>query len=558
MGGAVVGTAAYMSPEQAHGQTLDERSDVFSFGSVLYEMISGRQAFAGDSMLSVMSSVARDEPSPLNVSPEISGIVRRCMRKDPADRFQTISEVKAALEQCSAKPAEKQPSIAVLPFTNLSADKENEYFSDGLAEEILNALSQVEGLKVAARASSFSFKGKGAEMSEVGARLRVATVLDGSVRRAGNRVRVTVQLVDVSNGYQLWSERYDRQMEDIFEVQDEIARAIAEKLKVTLGAGVVKQSTKNAEAYDLYLKGRHFWHQRSPGTLRLAIEAFEKAIQLDPEYALAYAGLSDCHGLFRIYGWVRKEDVQPKALAAVTKAMTLGASLWEIQYSRAIYGFYFERNWREAEQYFRNAVEINPRSSLAQVYFGAFLITAGRGEESLERIAIASRLDPLSAFIHVLTGAALSFLRDFDAAERATRQALDLQPGYLFSLWNRGLGFCASGRAAEAIALLEQVVAVSRAPIYLGFLGLAYGRAGNNDDAHRLLGELDDRASRGEYIMPLARVFIYTGLNDLPAIRRTFAEAVEDLDVLFLKYAITQFPEEVLDDPEMKELLSRI
>jgi len=252
-------------------------------------------------------------------------------------------------------------------------------------------------------------------------------------------------------------------MQDIFEVQDEIARAIAEKLKLTLGAGVVKQSTKNAEAYDLYLKGRHFWHQRSPGTLRMAIEAFEEAVRLDSEYRLAYAGLDCC---------------------------------------------------------------------------------APAGSP----LAIRSRLNSASYL----------FVREFEASERAAGQALDLQAGYLFGLWNRGLALCGLGRAAEAINLLEEVVAVSRAPIYLGFLRLAYGRAGRSDDAQRLLSELDDRASRGEYVAAFARVYIHAGLNDLPAIRRTLAEAVEDRVVLFLGYAISLLPDEVRNDPEIHRLLMQI
>jgi tetratricopeptide (TPR) repeat protein len=368
---------------------------------------------------------------------------------------------------------------------------------------------------------------------------------------------VTVQLVDTTNGYQLWSDRYDRQMEDIFEVQDEIARAIADKLKVTIGAGV-KQSTKNTEAYDLYLKGRHFWHQRLPGTLRLAIEAFEEAIRLDREYALAYAGLADCHGIFRIYGWVRKEEAQPKAHAAVTQAMNLNASLWEVQFSRGLYTLFFEHNWREAEPYLVRAIEINPASSLAQVYYGVFLAMSGRREVALAKLTVASRLDPLSTFIHVFQSCSHFFLGDFEASERAAGHALNLQPGSLFPAWMRGLALCRLGRNAEAINLLEQVLEVSRAPIFLGFLGIAFGRAGRSEDAQRLLRELDDRASRGEYVIPIARIYIHIGLNDLPAIRRTFGEAVEDLTVLFLCVAIQFFPDEVRNDPEIHRLLLQI
>jgi serine/threonine protein kinase len=289
--GAMMGTIAYMAPEQAQGKPADARSDVFAFGLLLYELLSGRRAFQGDNPLATVAAILQSEPPALSAS-AATPVVTRCLKKDPAERFQTMAAVREALEQSQSAPAAAAPvsgtpaisvapSIAVLPFANIGADKENEYFSDGLAEEILNALSQVEGLSVAARTSSFSFRGTGAELSEIAAKLRVANVLEGSVRRAGNRVRVTVQLVDARNGFHLWSERYDRQMEDIFEVQDEIARSIAERLKVTLGGGV-KRSTNNLEAYELYLKGRHYWHQRSPSTLRVAIQCFEQAIQVDP------------------------------------------------------------------------------------------------------------------------------------------------------------------------------------------------------------------------------------------------------------------------------------
>jgi TolB-like protein/Tfp pilus assembly protein PilF len=558
MAGTLLGTAAYMSPEQAQGKVLDERSDVFSFGAVLYELLSGKRAFPGDSMIDVLSSVVRDEPSSLAVSPEIADIIKRCMRKNPGERFQMMSEVRAALEQCGSKPGEKQPSIAVLPFTNLSADKENEYFSDGLSEEILNALSQVSGLQVAARSSSFFFKGKGTELSEIAAKLRVSTVLEGSVRRAGNRVRVTVQLVDAANGFHLWSERYDRQMEDIFEVQDEIARAIAERLTATLGAGV-KQTTRNPQAYDLYLKGRHLWHQRSPASVRAAIHSFEEAIKLDPQYALAYAGLSDCYGILRVYGWVRADEGRDRARAAMAQAMALDPSLWEVHFARAFYTFYFEHDWRQAGQHFLKAIEINPRSSLAQGYYAVFLAGLGRVDEAVSHAGIALKLDPLAAFIHGLAATAFCTCRRFEDAERAARQALELQPGYLFGLWFHGLSLSGLRRGPEAVEEFERVVGISRAPIYVGFLGMAYCVAGRTTDALRLLDELEDRAARGEFVPAFTRLSIYTGQNDVPAIRQSLKEALgESTAPLTLQCITCQFPEETSSDPEIQRLLAAL
>jgi len=240
------------------------------------------------------------------------------------------------------------PSLAVMPFQNLSADPENEYFSDGLAEEILNALSEVAGLTVAARSSSFWFKNKPAAVSEIAIKLHVKNLLQGSVRRAGSHLRVTVQMVDAQSGFQLWSERYDRQMEDVFEIQDEIARAIAGKLKVTLGAAA-KPATTNTEAYEMYLKGRHFWHLRTPNALRSAIECFRETIKMDPAFVLAYAGLADCYGILRFYGWTRAEETREEAYAAVAEAVRLEPERWEVIYSRGGYKFFFERDWRAAE-----------------------------------------------------------------------------------------------------------------------------------------------------------------------------------------------------------------
>jgi TolB-like protein len=445
-----------------------------------------------------------------------------------------------------------------LPFANLSADKENEYFSDGLAEEMLIALSQVEGLRVAARSSSFSFKGKNTEMSEIASKLHVANVLDGSVRRAGNRVRVTVQLVDARNGFQLWSERYDRQMEDIFAVQDEIACAIANQLKLTLGAGV-KPATQNLEAYELYLKGRHLCSQRSPSSVRLGMKCFQQALEFDPGSALAWSGLADCYGILRVYGWISHEESQPPARAAVTKAVELAPELWEVNFSRAIYDFYFVTNWREAGPHFKKALEINPRSSLAQAYYGIFLALDRRLEEALAHVTLACQLDPLSPFIHGLSSLSFFTSGQFEPALRLAQQAEELQADYLFGNWAKGLSLCILGRNDEAVETLEKVVAASRTPLFVGLLGTAYGRAGRSDDASRLLHELEDRGSRGEFIPAFTLLSIHAGFGDIPAIRQSLASVQAESTPAFSLCATSAlFLDQLRSDPEIDRMLFEI
>jgi adenylate cyclase len=459
--------------------------------------------------------------------------------------------VHESLVPAQATPTDK--SIAVLPFANLSADKDNEYFSDGLAEEILNALSQVEDLRVASRNSSFFFKGKATEMSEIATKLRVANVLEGSARRAGNRLRITVQLVDARNGFQLWSERYDRQMEDIFEIQDDIAKAITERLKVTLGAGA-QRSTSNPEAYEIYLKGRHHWHQRSPGALHAAIRCFEEAIKLDPGYALAYAGLADCYGILRAWGWMSGEAARARAMAAMTQGITLAPWLWEVNFSRAFYILHFERAWRDAEPHFQKAIAINPRSSLAQVYYGLFLETEGRAEAAVAQTMLACRLDPLSPIVHGHASTTLNALGCFDAAEHAAQQALELQPDFILGLTNRGLALCGLGRYEEAIEPLERGAIISRDPICVCRLGFGYAQAGRPEDARRLLHEWEDRGTRGEYIPAFAPMTIHVGLGDLPAIRATFAKALaETVSPLSIRN-IGHFLQPFRSDPEIDRL----
>src|SRR5258708_11969149 len=314
--GTVLGTAAYMSPEQAKGEPTDARSDIFSFGVVLYEMLSGRRAFSRNSAIETMAAIVRDEPAPLDAPSSLSAIVTRCLRKAPAERFQTVAEVRVALEGAVAK-REQQPSIAVLPFANLSADKDNEYFSDGLAEEILNGLTPLPGLRVIARASAFAFRGREHAIAEIGEKLSVGSVLHGSVRRSGSRIRVNVQLINVSDESQLWSERYDREMRDVFDIQDEIAQAIVEKLEVKLGTKsgqpLVKRYTENPEAHSLYLKGNFHLYHFTPEELEKGKVCLEQAVALEPNHAPAWVQLAEVYIASCFQGHAPPREQWPKA-----------------------------------------------------------------------------------------------------------------------------------------------------------------------------------------------------------------------------------------------------
>jgi serine/threonine protein kinase len=564
--GMILGTAAYMSPEQASGRPVDARSDIFSFGVLLYEMLSGQRAFSEDTPISTMGAILHKEPKPLKeiapeVPAELEAVVSRCMAKKAAERFQSMPEVREALKkapaQATAAAEAEGSSLAVLPFANLSADKENEYFSDGLAEEILIALSQVKGLRVAARSSSFSFKGKQADASEIGAKLNVGHVLDGSVRRAGNRMRVTVQLVDARKCFPLWSERYDRQMEDIFEVQDEIARAIAAQLQVTLGAGV-KQATQNVEAYELYLKGRHFLNQRLASTMRLAIQCFEQAIQEDPDFALPYAGLADCYAILRVYGFIRHEEGQGPALAAVTKAKALAPNSWEVNVSKGLYDFYFGK-WQESGAFFERAVQLNPRSSLAHGYLAIYLAMNRKRDEAMSHAQTAYRMDPLNPFAHALAACTCQLLGDAAAGLPLVEKALELQPDFLFGLWMKGLLLTELSRHEQAVPTLERVIGNTRAPIFVALLAMSYGRAGRKEDALRLLTELKERKEQGEFVAAWSPGGAMIELGDVVGWRLALQDAWRESTPAFgIRLLTTHKLDEYRSDPEIDRLLTQL
>ena len=540
--GTVLGTVGYMAPEQLRGEPTDARADIFAVGVIVHELITGQNPFHRGSPADTMTAVLREEPSDLADQPgmpaTLARIVRRCLEKDPIERFQTARDLGFALETSAeapttpaAKTEVEDRSIAVLPFANMSPDPDSEYFSDGLADELINALTHLPGLRVAARTSAFRFRGREVDIKEIGRALRVATVLEGSVRRMGHRLRVTAQLINVADGYHRWSERYDREMADVFEIQDDIVTSIIKALAPALlreAKTVVKRPTENLEAYELHLKGRQFWHQRSPVLMPIAIRSFEQAIALDPDYALAYAGLADCYGVLRVFGWAPAATSRPPAEAALRHALALDPMLPEVQFSQGEFTFCFERAWLQAEPYFRRALELNPRSSLAHVYYSLFLAVAYRPDEASAHVSVALDLDPLSPFVLTL-GAWAPYMRAaYPDAEHLVRRALDLQPDYLLGLVVLAVVLSLSDRVAGAIPVAERLVALSRAPTFVGLLGLVYGLAGRTDDLTRLEHELEERRSRGEYITPVSRVHFAMGRGDRGLIRRALEDCLAD------------------------------
>jgi eukaryotic-like serine/threonine-protein kinase len=497
--GTISGTAPYMSPEQAQGQVLDERSDVYGVGAVLYEMLSGRAPFAGTSLAETLSAVLRDEPRPLNVPPDLARFVRRCLSKSRSERFASMAEALAALRTINHRePALSQRSIAVLPFTNMSADKENEYFSDGLAEEIINALAKLPDLKVTARTSAFAFRGKDADVGEIARRLNVEHILEGSVRKAGNRVRVTAQLVKAADGFHVWSERYDREMTDIFAIQDEISAAIARQLQVSLSARAMsRRKVPKVEAYEAYLASRHEWYKLTPAALQRSLEFCERALAIDPHYAEAYVGLAAYYFGVAWFGGADPREMLPKARTTALRAVELDE---ESANAHALVGAVkciADYDWAGGEAHLRRALALDRTPHVALTHALWCLRPQGRLDEALDELQALCERDPLAAFAHSEMANVLLLMRRYEDAALAARRALDLESDYLLALFTLVAARVGQMRYEEGIAAAERAALVSgRWLVPLAYLGYAYAAAGRLDDARAVRDEMHRFAER--------------------------------------------------------------
>jgi serine/threonine-protein kinase len=573
--GLAIGTPGYMSPEQAAGsQDIDGRSDLYSLACTLFEMLAGQPPFTGPTVESVVRQHLAAEPVPVtNFRPAVprglAGTIARALAKAPADRFNPVAQFGEALVTPLRAPAgvakggaDDRPSVAVLPFVNMSADPENEYFSDGVTEEITNALSKIDALRVASRTSAFAFKGKSADIPTVGDRLNVATVLEGSVRKAGNRVRVTAQLIQVADDDHLWSDRFDSDLEDIFALQDRIAQAIVAVLRVKLlgtdEKAIVSPGTENVQAYELYLKGRYFWNKRNEESVRRGIEYFQQAIELDPSYVLAHVGVADSYNILGFYDLMPPREAFARAKAAATRALELDDTLAEAHTSAGYVEFYHDWNWVGAERSFKRAIELNPNYSIAHQFYANYLDQVGRTAEAERQWENALQLDPLSLIINAGLGWHHYFARRFDEAISALRKALEMDETFVpGNVW-LGLACAQRGAFEESIAALTAAVRYSHeSPATVAELARAHALAGKEDHARKLLAQLQQQGDE-RYVPPYEIAGVHLALGELDLAFSLLEQAFHERShsLAFLK--VDPRFDTARDDPRYTALLRRV
>jgi serine/threonine protein kinase/tetratricopeptide (TPR) repeat protein len=572
--GAVMGTPAYMSPEQARGQEVDKRTDIWAFGCCLFECLSGRKPFEGKTTSDLMASVLKSEPNwdllPDETPAEVQTLLRRCLEKEPPRRLSSIGDIAILLDESTRRPrASSSPqisvihgspnpppsstralakwlrpviggllslvigtgvffwmrygpaenrSIAVLPFDNLTSDKENEYLSDGITEQLIDALAQVDGLNVPPRTSAFVFKNKHEDIRQIGGKLRVAAVLEGSLRQAGNKLRVTVGLTRVDSGFQIWSQTYDWERQDPFVIQEEIARIVLAKLNVQLrgesAAPLVQRSTENGEAMHLYLKGLFFFNRRTETDLNKAKEFFQQAIEVDPKYALAFAGVADCYNALAYMNFLSPTDGFPKARAAASKAIEINRALPAAHAALGYYLMYHEFDFRQAEREFQNAIELNPNYVTARHYYAIYLTAVGRLKDARAEIERAQKLDVLSVPITTDMGFQLHYAGHQEEAVRQLQSALEMNPQFPLAHFWLGRVYTTQQQYEKALAEYEAVPTLRTWQPMLAAKGFLYGMWGKPDAARKILAEFESIRSQNRFVTSYGVALVHMGLGE--------------------------------------------
>jgi TolB-like protein/Tfp pilus assembly protein PilF len=452
------------------------------------------------------------------------------------------------------------PSIAVLPFVNIGGDPDKEYFSDGITEELINALAKLEGLRVISRTSVFYFKEKNLGIKTIGEKLEVDAVLEGSVRIEGKRLRIAAQLVKVADDSHLWAETYDREIKDVFAIQEEVSRAIVDKLRPRLlvkgDRRLAKHYTENLEAYNLYLKGRFFWNKVS---YKEAIEYFERALALDPNYALAYAGLADTYNRMAFFLSESVAEYYPKAKAAAMKALEIDDMLPEAHAALGSIRFRYDWDWEDAERHLKRAIELNPGNALAHHHYADYLWTMGRLDEGIAEVKIALELDPLSILMNRFLGLILQSAHKYDQAIEQLQKTLELYPNHVGALMFLGAAYAENGEYEAGIVVLEKVVNLTKgkSPFALGFLGYAYGLAGKKEEAQEILDKVLERSKRG-YFSPHFIAVIYTALGDKDKAFEWLEKAHEERDPRLYPIKVIPRLESLHSDPRFTALLKKM
>ncbi|NIM91494.1 MAG: protein kinase [Candidatus Aminicenantes bacterium] len=604
--GVMIGTPHYISPEQTEGATVDQRTDIYAMGAILYEMVTGRPPFEGDNGLSVALKHKTEVPKPprdsnARIPEELDRLILKCLSKKKEQRYQSAEELLAGLSRLgegvtgeTPVTAEKKTatmttedrecieSIAVLPFKDMSPQRDQDYFCEGLAEELINALTQVKGLKVPARTSSFSFKGKEEDIREIGRQLNVGSVLEGSVQKAGDRLRVTAQLICVSDGYHLWSERFDRKIEDIFAVQDEISLAVVNKLKVELLAGekekLTKRHTQDKKAYQLYLKGRYHWNRRSPRDMVMAVDLFQRAINKDTAYALPYVGIADVFNMLAEFGFIPPQEAYLKSKSLLQKALEIDDSLSEVYSALALIIYCYEWDLPGAERHALRAIELNPQSWYAHAVYGEILGTWGRNREALEEARMEVEADPLSSMAQAFYGIILSVMGRVEEGREQILRAIAMEPDQaMFHLWLGIVYLTKPASLEKAIEYLQKAADVGVTLAY-GYLGMAQALVGQKEEALKCLAKLEQvekerflplplklllylkpglrhfRSFKRKYCPAFLKAFIYCGLKRQGEALAQLEKASRNRD--YLLPVVLRVTAELIDFPWMRKVTS--
>jgi serine/threonine protein kinase/tetratricopeptide (TPR) repeat protein len=621
--GIIIGTVQYMSPEQLRRLDLDARTDLWSLGVVLYEMVAGQSPFKATSESDVVASILQRKPSYEwrleDVPPQWEWILKKALSKDREERYQTARdllidlkrlrreiEFDRQLESCeridagprggkpvslrtrSDAPAEggkktsrapsgsarRSPSasrrrsrgainsLAVMPLVNASADPNAEYLSDGITESIINNLSQLPNLRVMARSTVFRYKGREVDPQQIGAELGVHAVLTGRVLQLSDSLVIGAELVKVSDGSQLWGQHFNRKPGDIFAVQEEISNQISEKLQMQLSGEererLAKRHTQNAEAYQLYLKGRYHWNKRVEQGMTKSIQYFEAAIEIDPNYALAYAGLADSYIILGFYGVLSPNEVMPKAKAAANKALELDDTLAEAHISRSYAQAAYDWNWSVAERGYKKAIKLNTNYATAHHWYGEYLALVGRADEASAELARAHELDPLSLIIGVAVGWIHYLGRRYDDAIERFFKTLELDPNFFQARLCLGLAYIQKSMFEPAIAEFQKVLVIlGRDPGTLAALGYAYGVSGKKSEARKLLDELKEQSAQ-RYIAPYRLAMICAGLGEHDQAFQWLQKGCDERDLGLACLKVEPMADSIRSDPRFEQLLRRV